>query len=438
MGDRGFKPDQLERLAGMMGRLSTSADEAFKRASSLGVTPQMSALRELPGWAKKQDPDLRKRAALLRLQTGDPFAGLAWAGFSPLEISANGDKLDPTTLVYVNTVAAWAAENGRSDLSRRHGEGIDDYLKRLEAAAIAKVIPALEPHQQTVAKVLKVFGDVRNVATAAPIVTAQSAALLRLMANNKAWQPLINKLTGGRWTIQTRSATAPGTYLSTLTRKLFMKSQLYRDYVSLLPEYAEMDRVGQATNAGRALLGARVNNFINLTFGNNNLVKALEIGTHSGQTATLAGQANLFKVWAATADPKKLQAAAVILKTDPSKLTRMGVLAKSAGGLRLLGVAGGVASTLYSGANVISQGNPVDAFKRKGAGYVADVAELGFNASLTAAMIAPNPITIGATVVFGAVYVGAKVVEHWDDIKEGAGKAVEKTKNFIKSLNPFD
>lgn len=49
---------------------------------------------------------------------------------------------------------------------------------------------------------------------------------------------------------------------------------------------------------------------------------------------------------------------------------------------------------------------------------MADVAEVGFNASLTAAMIAPNPVTIGATVVFGGVYVGAKVVEHWPEVKE--------------------
>ncbi|WP_405561092.1 hypothetical protein [Streptomyces sp. NBC_01180] len=69
-----------------------------------------------------------------------------------------------------------------------------------------------------------------------------------------------------------------------------------------------------------------------------------------------------------------------------------------------------MAATGFSTANVIAQGNPVAAFKREGAGYVADVAEAGFNASMTAAMIAPNPVTIGLAVGFGVVYGGAKIV----------------------------
>ncbi|MEV5413924.1 hypothetical protein AB0K60_34475 [Thermopolyspora sp. NPDC052614] len=443
-GLRSFKPDQLERLAGLMDNLDTAAGEAFTRASTLQVSGLMSPLREMPRWAGDNGRDLRRRAALGRLQTGDPFAGLAWAGFSPLEIAAYGDKLDPASLIYINTVADWADRVGNGEYARKPGESLDSYLKRLEAAALAKAIPALKPHEATVANVLRIIGDVRGVSVAAPVVTAQSIALGRLLMNNKAWQPLISKITGGRWTFQTRSAMAPGTTLGNLTRNLFMRSSLYRDYVAMLPEYAEMDQIGRVVNGGRALAGLRVNQFIDLTFGNNKLAQLLGGTTHSGQAVKLSGQANLLKVWAATADPKKMEAAAAILKVEPAALSRVGAVARTAGGLRVLGVAGGAASTVYSAANVISQGNPVEAFKRSGAGYVADVAEVGFNASLTAAMIAPNPVTIGATVVFGAVYVGAKVVEHWDDIKSGAGKAVKaagdglkKAGNFVKSLNPF-
>ncbi len=49
-------------------------------------------------------------------------------------------------------------------------------------------------------------------------------------------------------------------------------------------------------------------------------------------------------------------------------------------------------------------------------------------------MVIPNPYTIGAAVVFGGIYVGAKVVEHWDDIKSGATKAVAWTGNKAKEL----
>lgn len=430
---RAFKPEELERLAGMMGSLGTSADEAFKRASSLNVSSQMSPLRELPGWAGKEEPDYRRRAALLRLEDGDPLAGLTWAGFNGLELSANGDKIDPTTLIYVNTVAAWAAENGRADLGRKPNESLDDYLERIGSEAVTRTIPALKPHQKTVDFVMKAFSEYRGLATTMPVVTTQGAAILRWMANQKLWFPLVQKLTG-RPLLQERALTAPGTYLSSLTRKLFAKSALYRDYISMLPEYTEMDSVGHAVNGGRALLGARVNNFLNLTFGNNELAMKLQSFTHNGVPLKVSGQTNLFKVWAATGDAAKMEQAATVLGVDAAKLSRFGALAKTAGGLRMLGIAGGVAGTIYSGANVIAQGNPVDAFKRNGAGYVADVAEFGFNASLTAAMIAPNPFTVGAAVIFGGIYLGAKVVEHWDDIKKGASKAVDATKNFFKSL----
>lgn len=157
-----------------------------------------------------------------------------------------------------------------------------------------------------------------------------------------------------------------------------------------------------------------------------------------------SGQANLLKVWRATADPKKLEAAADILKVKPTELSRIGAVARTAGGLRVLGIAGSAAYAAYGAANLISQGDPREAFKRRGAGYIADIAEFGFNASLTAAMIAPTPLTIGATVVTGALYVGAKAVEHWDDIKAGAQKAanalstgLKKAGDFIKNINPF-
>lgn len=449
-GLRSFKPDQLERLAGLMDNLETSTGEVFTRASSLQVSHLVGPLRELPGWTTGNARDLRRRAAIGRLKTGDPFAGLAWAGFSPMEIAANGDKIDPTTLVYVNTVADWAAETGHGEYTRKSHESMDDYLKRLEAAAIAKVIPDLKPHEATVAKVLEGIGDASKVMQVAPITIAQGTALSRLLLNNKVWQPLatriagLTKMTEGRVPMQIRSATAPGTGLGNLTRNLFMRSSLYRDYVAMLPEYMEMDRVGNAVNAGRAMAGLRVNQFIDLVFGNNKLAQALGGTTHSGQAVKLSGQANLLRVWAATANPAKMEAAAAILKVEPAALSRVGALTKAAGGLRVLGVAGSAASTVYSGVNVVSQGNPVDAFKRNGAGYVADVAELGFNASLTAALVCPNPVTIGATVVFGAVYVGAKVIEHWDDVKDGAAKAVDavgsglkKAGSFVKSLNPF-
>jgi len=102
-------------------------------------------------------------------------------------------------------------------------------------------------------------------------------------------------------------------------------------------------------------------------------------------------------------------------------------LAKGArGGLaatRALGVVGGVMSTGAGVANLVSQGDPRDAFEREGAGYVADVAETAFSASTTAFLIAPNPVTGAAAVGSGLVWAGAEVVDNWDDISDRASKA---------------
>jgi hypothetical protein len=164
--------------------------------------------------------------------------------------------------------------------------------------------------------------------------------------------------------------------------------------------------------------------------------------THSGQAVARAGNASLIKVFTKAANGQRF-ANSVAEATNAARgagalRTGLGAAAKTAGFLRGAGIVGGVLSTGFSAANVISQGNPVDAFKRKGAAYVADVAEVGFNASLTATMVAPSPVTIGLAVGTGLIYGGAKVVQHWDDIKEGAGKAADwvgdKAKDLGKSI----
>lgn len=95
------------------------------------------------------------------------------------------------------------------------------------------------------------------------------------------------------------------------------------------------------------------------------------------------------------------------------------------GAMRGLGVVGGAFSTASGAYNLYQQGNPVDAFEREGAGYVADVAETAFSASSTAFLIAPNPVTAALAVTTGVVWAGAEVVDNWDAISEGAGDALD-------------
>ncbi|MFD3366762.1 hypothetical protein ACFWW5_27125 [Streptomyces albidoflavus] len=99
--------------------------------------------------------------------------------------------------------------------------------------------------------------------------------------------------------------------------------------------------------------------------------------------------------------------------------------------------------------DVIQEGNPVEAFKRDKAGYVSKVSGVAFNASLTAAMIAPNPVTIGAAAVTGVVYGVSSIVDNWDTVKKFPGKVAEAgewagkklgegARKLTSALNPFD
>lgn len=110
---------------------------------------------------------------------------------------------------------------------------------------------------------------------------------------------------------------------------------------------------------------------------------------------------------------------------ETGMLARGSTLVQGVGVLRATGVVGGVVSTGVSLANVVAQGNPVDAFKENGAGYVADLAEVGFNASSTAFLLAPNPVTAGAVVVTGVVWAGAELVDHWDDVTQLASDGLD-------------
>ncbi len=84
-----------------------------------------------------------------------------------------------------------------------------------------------------------------------------------------------------------------------------------------------------------------------------------------------------------------------------------------------------VVSAIGDAKVVWDHGNPVDAFESEGAGYVADLARLGFSGSSAVFLAAPNPIAGGAVIVTGLVWAGAEVVDHWDEITETWNAAYE-------------
>lgn len=95
-----------------------------------------------------------------------------------------------------------------------------------------------------------------------------------------------------------------------------------------------------------------------------------------------------------------------------------------------VGIVGGVIGTGAGLVDLYQQGNPIDAFQREGAGYVADVASTAFSASTTAFLIAPNPVTGAIAIGTGLVWAGAEIVDHWDEISSFASDAWDAGTDF--------
>jgi hypothetical protein len=99
--------------------------------------------------------------------------------------------------------------------------------------------------------------------------------------------------------------------------------------------------------------------------------------------------------------------------------------------IRGAGVVGSAAATAGSLVNVLSQGPPRDAFAKNGINYVADIAEVGFNASMTVFMLAPTPVTAALALGTGLIYGVTEVVAHWDDIKRVGSATAKKVGQAI-------
>ncbi|MVO83848.1 PE-PGRS family protein [Streptomyces sp. p1417] len=416
---RNVNPDDLDQLAKLIdgkGGLEDKLDEAFTRASNLGVTDKLGPIKPMRSWVTTTAPDLRKRATLVR-----------------------GDQL----------------------FERGDRETYSDWLARIEAHYLAKVPGLKGVGEKNIEEGLKDFSEVLGMIKVGGVTTVAATAMTTVFAQNSWHSGLLRKAVNAEWWArggsvrawagarllglpagELRSLAAPGSWLPGQLGNLFARNRLYQQ-ATRIPFTTTLrgTLLGRAWDGFRTLPVVRsplVTRGVNFLVGSDALAARYGGLTHSGALVARAGQANLFKVGRTAAYFQKLNNArpGVIAagKTASPFLKGLGAASKTGGFLRVAGIGGSALSTGVSAANVWAQGNPKEAFKKKGAGYVADVAEVGFNASLTSAMIAPNPFTIGATVVTGAVYGGAKVVEHWDDIKHGAGKAKDWVGNKARDL----
>ncbi|MEV8604092.1 PE-PGRS family protein [Streptomyces griseoviridis] len=467
---RTVNPDDLEQLAKILdgrGGVQDKIDEAFSRASRLGVSSNLSALKPLRSWVTETAPDLRKRASIARLENGDPEAGLRWAGFSDEELKKyNGEGLSPDHLLLANSVAA-SDDPAAESLRRGDNESIDAWIERLEVTALTK-IPLLRPHKETVESFVGAYREFTGFTEGTGRITVLTTSMTTILVGNrirKAWRtgnwpqriqksiyqslrrsgsrPLVRFARSAKvWYPVPKSLSAPGSWIPTRLAGYFYRSQRFQRIVRIpgvSSVQAWANSHGWNAVSRSRFMNMGPNSIIRFIGGNSDLATAFGGTTHAG-VAAKASSANLFKV---TGNSYALARGTEGLGRGAAAARGLATAGKVAGAFRGFGVVSGVASTAISANTVYHNGRPWDkgnfATREKGAAYVADVAETGFNAALTAAIVAPNPITIGATIAFGAVYVGAKAVQHWDGIKEGGYKAASTVGNAAKEAvtNPL-
>ncbi|MGW5847050.1 mucin-2 [Streptomyces sp. NPDC055254] len=404
---RKANPEDLEQLAKLLDGRGGAQDklaEAFTRASTLGVTAKLGPLRPIQSWNTETAPDLRKRAGILRAENGDPTGGFLWAGFS----AGDAARLATNPQLAILAGAASLADDGSFDwVKRQPNETYSEWQDRMKSESVTKITGD------------KKLGDaVADYLDLVEFISTAPAALFK--SGKAAWD--LKKY----WGADKKALKAPGTFLA----------QMLRGH-------------GSTFTHGLARQGGRVGRMIpppvlNFLAGNNSYGIL--------QAKRWAWEVNLLKIGPQAARLQGLGGAGALSRFGAGA----GATLKTAGLWRGAGIVGSAAATGWGAYELYQKGNPVEAFKKDGAGYVAQVAGVGFNASLTAAMIAPNPITFGAVVVTGAIYGVASIVDNWDTVKKwpgqvadaagrageaiskGAGKLADGAKKLASKYNPFD
>lgn len=402
-------PSDLEHLAKLLdgrGNLRDRLDEAFTRASHLGVRDKLGPLKPMQSWTDDTAVDLRRRAAILRADKGDPRAAALYAGFTPEELK--GANLPPDAMLIANASVANGDKFDTKWLERQKGETLQDWIQRIKGDAVAKV-SGNENLGEVVGDYIELTAMASTVPGAFKMAAAGTMHLIKYFKNGTFLK-------------------APGTTLAQILK-------------GRAPSWIP----GRIARLGASIGSRTPSTILNVLTGSDSLAQL-----HGGKL--WAWEANILKVGKNVGTASRVAGAGRL----GAFASGTGAALRTAGWWRAAGIGGSAVATVAGAIDVVQEGNPVEAFKRDKAGYVSKVSGVAFNASLTAAMVAPNPVTIGAAVVTGAVYGVATIVDNWDTVKkfpgkvadagawagkkigEGAGKLVDGAKELGSALNPFD
>jgi hypothetical protein len=366
--------------------------------------------------------------------------------------------------LYTLEAAAIARRQGEKGILDWDGsENFSDWIEKVEARALAH-LPLLDDKGELIQKGIHAFDEYQSLLQAGGMASLAVATLSKTQAysllfkvtsrwgdlgvdalNARGMPTMANWLSRGIDAVDSmylsgkRTLFAPGTSMPWLKARAVsyvLKSQTFDEALAAARAATLPANLGGGPTAWA--------NFLNRPFIRQNMDRLVELAKAPavGRIADITG--NIFgRPWTARIVNAAGEMEEIVVARNATNLLKVagqanglragiGSVASVAGGLRLLGIAGSAFATVDSGmglVNSISSGefgrNWSEGGTQGKAKVIGDIAEVGFNASLTAAMIAPSPVTWGAVAVTGLVYGGARLVEHWDDVTHAADEAVD-------------
>lgn len=131
-------PDMLDRLAKSLDSKADAVPQLMRRATTLGVSCEVSGLTAIGSWLRDTARDLRRRAAILRTPSESPFDSLSAFGLPTAlaKLSGAGKKLD--------TALQKVLAQHEHDTPKRRAQAVKDYFATLspqQQAALAAADP---------------------------------------------------------------------------------------------------------------------------------------------------------------------------------------------------------------------------------------------------------------------------------------------------------
>jgi hypothetical protein len=446
----------LQATAEALTNLAADLPGLLSAADGLGVGGEVGQLRAAPTWASEIAVDLRARIGLVeRLEHGDTRFTSFTVSPEMLRQMAGGSMPVDEQLYALEAAERTRRLGDHSGLLDWDGsQDFSDWIEKVEARALAH-LPLLDDKGELIQEGIHAFDEYQSLLQAGGMASLAVANLSRtqgyslLFEITSRWGDLSEDALRARGMVHEaywlrkgidavdgfylsgrRTLFAPGTTLPWLKAqavKYVLKSQTFEQALA-----AARSATLPADLGGGRTTWAR---FLSQPFVRDNmdrlvdLAKAPEVGRIANITGNVFG-----RPWTTTV-LRGGQVETLVVARNATNLLEVaradGLLqsVKVAGGLRALGVLGGAFATADSVMGLANGWDRIDDNWDDGAHgkakVIGDFAEVGFNASLTAAMIAPNPVTWGAVAVTGVVYGGARLVEHWDDVTDAVGEAVD-------------